>query len=179
LKRTTRSATADSVPSIPLKQSGCIQGDGSLKSNGYRVRWSNGKLLYAHRIAWEEKVGPIPPGGVIHHRCENKQCVNVRHLMLLTQSEHGKLHYEPIFQCPRCGSTERAPVRTRPGKTYCVPCARGRARARAKQQGWPKHKDHRVGSPRIPCECGCGTLIPSKRMDGKPARFSHGHNPHR
>lgn len=30
--------------------------------------------------------------------------------------------------------------------------------------------------PEIPCECGCGTMIPPISKKLKPARFAHGHN---
>ncbi|MHB8490603.1 MAG: HNH endonuclease signature motif containing protein [Solirubrobacteraceae bacterium] len=32
--------------------------------------------------------------------------------------------------------------------------------------------------PKIPCECGCGTMIAPVNKKMKPARFAHGHNPH-
>ena len=35
----------------------------------------------------------------------------------------------------------------------------------------------RLALPRIPCECGCGTMIPPVTALWKPARFAHGHNP--
>ena len=31
--------------------------------------------------------------------------------------------------------------------------------------------------PKIPCECGCGALIPPVTALGKPSRYAHGHNP--
>lgn len=46
----------------------------------------------AHRIAYEEQVGPIPDGFQVHHLCHTKPCVNVEHMELLTVSEHARLH---------------------------------------------------------------------------------------
>jgi hypothetical protein len=39
-----------------------------------------------------------------------------------------------------------------------------------------RKKVKRLNGPRIPCSCGCGTLIPAINSLGKPARFAHGHN---
>jgi hypothetical protein len=46
----------------------------------------------AHRYAWEYEHGRIPEGMVIHHVCENKWCVNVDHLQLISPSRHMALH---------------------------------------------------------------------------------------
>lgn len=45
-----------------------------------------------HRVAWEREKGLVPSGMVVHHECRNKKCVNVAHLMLLTNAEHSALH---------------------------------------------------------------------------------------
>lgn len=40
-----------------------------------------------------------------------------------------------------------------------------------------KKRVERESLPRIPCKCGCGTMIPSITSDNKPAQYAHGHNP--
>jgi hypothetical protein len=70
--------------------SDCVEWDGTL-SEGYGRRWlpkERGKYRYAHREAWEEVHGPIPPGLQIDHLCRNRACVNVEHLELVTQREN-------------------------------------------------------------------------------------------
>lgn len=49
------------------------------------------KLTY--RIAWSLENGPIPPGKVLHHKCENPLCVRPSHLQgPMTSAEHMRLH---------------------------------------------------------------------------------------
>lgn len=42
----------------------------------------------AHRVAWEELVGPVPAGLVIDHLCRVTTCVNPAHLEPVTQREN-------------------------------------------------------------------------------------------
>lgn len=46
----------------------------------------------AHRLAFEDAHGPIPPGHVVHHECDNKACVNPEHLATMTPRDHMLLH---------------------------------------------------------------------------------------
>ena len=53
---------------------------------GYGTRGS--KTILAHRIYYEEWVGPIPPGLHIDHLCRQKNCVNPGHLEAVTCREN-------------------------------------------------------------------------------------------
>jgi hypothetical protein len=56
------------------------------------MMWEDGVLVYVYRSRYQKTHGKIPKGSILHHRCENPRCINVRHLELITQSEHLKRH---------------------------------------------------------------------------------------
>lgn len=47
-----------------------------------------GQYYGAHAVSHTLVHGPIPPGGVICHRCDNPPCVNPDHLFLGSQSDN-------------------------------------------------------------------------------------------
>ncbi len=66
------------------KTDACWLWTAGLSANGYGAFWIDGTTRRAHRIAYEELVGPIPEGLTIDHvkdrGCTNKNCVNPDHL---------------------------------------------------------------------------------------------------
>jgi hypothetical protein len=48
----------------------------------------NGRMILAHRFAYEYFIGSIPESMVIMHLCNNPGCVNPTHLQVGTQAEN-------------------------------------------------------------------------------------------
>ena len=72
---------------------GCWEWTGPRKPEGYPVG-----VQYdlhrgpAHRLIFEFFNGPVPTDQHVHHRCNNKGCVNPAHLAALTRSEHRRTY---------------------------------------------------------------------------------------
>lgn len=46
---------------------------------------------HSHRFSYMIFKGKIPKGMTVHHKCENKSCVNPEHLELMTEKENREL----------------------------------------------------------------------------------------
>ena len=48
------------------------------------------RLAQAHRIVYELLIGPIPINKVLCHHCDNKLCVNPKHMFIGTEEDNAK-----------------------------------------------------------------------------------------
>lgn len=58
--------------------------------HGYGQLRVAGRMVYAHRLAYELGVGPIPEGLHVLHQCDNPRCINPAHLSVGTRSQNMK-----------------------------------------------------------------------------------------
>lgn len=54
----------------------------------YGVFWFEGRLVKAHRWAWEQENGPVPEGLDLDHLCRVTLCVRPSHLEPVTRREN-------------------------------------------------------------------------------------------
>jgi len=133
-----------------------MSGKSHRSKNLYDRATHTSHIVSLHRWLWEQANGPIPEGGVIHHRDGDNQNNALGNLQLVTESEHRRIHEGWVQdasgrwfkRCPTCGLMKDAEAefywrsRNRP-VVHCKPChaTRERDRNRAlRAAGIPKRK---------------------------------------
>ena len=125
-----------------LRSIGCWVWNGTINRGGYGVLTVGGRCgakKYAHRVAYELFVGPIPKGKELDHLCRNRWCVNPSHLEPVTRRVNiirgigpqilGALNGTKTHCC-RGHPFDAENTRYRPsGGRTCRECERGRRRA--------------------------------------------------
>jgi hypothetical protein len=127
----------------PDEATGCWIWTGTRTRHGYGVVWdrSQGRNRKAHRVAYEELIGPIPDGLPLDHLCRNPPCCNPAHLEPVTP-QINSLRGETIaavhaaaIQCPQ--GHEYTPENTyssKRGERDCRICRRTRGREWARRK---------------------------------------------
>ena len=118
----------------------CVIFQGTKSDKGYGRVWHNGKMVRAHRLAYETHVGPIPKGMFVCHRCDNPPCINPEHLFLGTTTDNirdavakGRMYSQRKTHCKRghllAGENLR-PTAANQGIRLCRECINERQRKR-------------------------------------------------
>jgi hypothetical protein len=115
---------------------------GNVNNAGYATLRFQESNHYAHRLAYETFVGPIPTGLQIDHLCRTPLCINPAHLEPVTQRENIRRGNAPSTLAARTGVCQRGHEFT-PENTYV-----------------------RKDSKRVMCRA-CQRLRRSKSWDGK------------
>ena len=109
---------------------GCWQWSGSRGRDGYGTYHLNGENFRAHRVVFAA-LAMDPGTKTLHHECENTGCVNPRHLRMMSNSEHARLHHPPEELCGNCGS----PKEMHRKYPACLLCERKRTRLYRQRNG--------------------------------------------
>lgn len=129
------------LQSITKDASGCWLWTKRINANGYgqiMVRHHGGakqRSRSAHRVSYEEFVGPIPEGLELDHLCRVRHCVNPSHLEPVTHQENlrrSPLHpaqSRPDGVCSNGHTIAEVGLhRAGEGQTTCAACSRDRTR---------------------------------------------------
>jgi HNH endonuclease len=86
----------------------------------------------AHRIAYEDRHGPIPAGLELHHLCGEPACIEPRHLVAVLPQDHKKVEAALRTHCRRGHAyAEHGRLHVDGSGRYCRACERENERNRA------------------------------------------------
>lgn len=117
------------------------------------------KQVLAHRFSYEAFVGPIPQGMDIDHLCRNIQCVNPKHLEVVTHRENIRRGRSPAADnarkthCPNGHPFDEEHTYRHGERRQCRPCRNAYSRAyiktykKRKREGLVNAYRKREGSP--------------------------------
>jgi hypothetical protein len=97
---------------------GCWLWTGDDRLNKYGLFRIGSRATTAHRIAYEEMVGPIPAGLVIDHLCCNPACVNPSHLEPVTRQINTLRGLGPRLASERMKARNRERTQCKHGHPY-------------------------------------------------------------
>lgn len=96
-----------------ILENGCWLWRYSKDSKGYGTMWDKetGKVRKSHRVFYENHIGIIPDGKQLHHKCENKSCVNPSHLEVVTPLEQSARHNKSSIRWINCVSVRKVIIK--------------------------------------------------------------------
>lgn len=124
-------------------ENGCLVWHGTRNTHEYGQVSYKGRYRMVHRLVYETRVGPIPRGMVLHHVCKNPPCANPAHLVVMSPSEHLRLHGigRPGYRKTHCihghKMDEANTHVTKRGFHQCRACGRAKEERKRRAAGVP------------------------------------------
>ena len=119
------------------KTSECWYWTAARTDKGYGTIGVEGRTCYAHRIAHERWIAPIPAGSHIDHLCREPACVKPDHLEAVTRKENVRRGSNGALKthCKQGHPWTATHIYIRPGNGHkmCGTCSLERSRARNKK----------------------------------------------
>jgi len=121
----------------------CWPWKASITAKGYGKFQIGGDTKLAHRVAYEQAIGPIPEGLQIDHLCRNRRCINPQHLEAVT----GRVNVRRGNTGNRTecinghGYTPENTRLDKKGHRYCLQCSRAKAQRHAAKCAHCAHKN--------------------------------------
>ena len=118
-------------------EKGCLLWTGATNNAGYGFMSAAGRVLSAHRLAYEHWVGPVPAGLVLDHLCRVRRCCAPDHLEAVTQSVNLRRGHmlcgaaNPSGRkthCPQGHAYSEENTYHNAGRRHCRQCQRKRGR---------------------------------------------------
>jgi len=131
---------------VHTDSNGCWLWQGGKDGTGYGILWVEGRLVKAHRIAYERLVGPIAPGLEADHLCRVRSCANPLHVEMVTHRENVRRGERPnATHCPQGHpyskeNTYRTTRRNGDSYKRCKTCHADGERERRQARAWAANR---------------------------------------
>lgn len=112
---------------------GCLLWKGSVDYNNYPLMFYFGRTRRVYRVLYRICFGTeIPTDIEAHHTCKNRKCLNMEHILFLTEQEHYTMEYkETSLFCSKghfvVGENAGHTPATNFYRRYCKICNREKA----------------------------------------------------
>jgi hypothetical protein len=129
-------------------ESACWIWTASVDNGGYGKFGVSGRVLGAHRVAYELLVGPVPEGLELDHLCRERACINPTHLEPVTRAEnHRRGYWVQRTHCVNGHPFDEANtyIRADNGWRVCRSCDRERQRQYALRKREAVDAHERIG----------------------------------